>query len=321
MSTALLLDSDIRDWVVLPLFIIMVCAGLLRANVGILLKSDPQKTNLIQQRAQATGRHTAKLKSGASHYISSWQWNVRRLHYAKLLQETADWCESDEAQAASKPKKLVQQEDGTMVEAEEGDGSSDDPMGAMMNPLSMMKGNMVFMVQNMVMMQGIQHFFSGFILLKVPFPLTLGFKQMFQKGLYELSTLDTSYTSSVSFYFLTMFGLRSFFKLAMGDPSMEVREQQVMMSKLGFSPANPTAGNDDGSAHAKMLRAEADNFEMFLQKDHKSKLESVEKRLLGSRYPKKAAAYGGAASAANDFLLGAAGVSRGKGGGKKSKKQ
>ena len=37
---------------------------------------------------------------------------------------------------------------------------------------------------------------------------------MFQRGLEGLSTLDTSYVSSVSWYFLVMFGLRGFFRLA-----------------------------------------------------------------------------------------------------------
>lgn len=294
----------------------MIAAGLLRHNVGVLLKADPQKTGFIQQRAQGTARHTSKLKSGASHYISTWKWQVRKAHYAKLLQQTAEWCESDQAQAAAKPKKMIKNEDGTLVEAEDADGADDDPMANMMNPLSMMKGNMAFMVQNMVMMQGIQHFFSGFILLKVPFPLTMGFKQMFQRGLHELPTLDTSYVSSVSWYFLVMFGLRSFFKLAIGDPSMEVKEQQVLMTKFGYSPPNPAASNQDGDTHAKMLRGESDNLEIFLQHTQ-SKLDTVEKRLLGSRYPKKATAYGSNASAANDFLLGAAGVTRG--GGKKKK--
>ena len=307
--TTLLLDSDIRDWVVLPLFVIMIAAGLLRHNVGMLLKADPQKQPMIQQRAKATAAHTSKLKGGASHYISSWQWNVRRAHYAKLLQQTAEWCESDEAQAAAKPKKTITKEDGTVVEAED-EADSDDPMAGMMNPLSMMKGNMAFMVQNMVMMQGIQHFFSGFILLKVPFPLTLGFKQMFQRGLHDLPTLDTSYVSSVSWYFLVMFGLRSFFKLAIGDPSMEMREQQQLMTKLGYMPPNPTASGNDGEGQAKMLRGEADNLEIFLQANKKSNLDSVEKRLLGSRYPKKAVAF---KNVSNDFLLGGAAVKRGGG--------
>ena len=96
-STTLLLDSDIRDWVVLPLFVIMIAAGLLRHNVGVLLKSDPTKTPYIQQRAQSSARYASRLKSGASHYISTWQWQVRRYHYAKWLQNVADWCESDQA--------------------------------------------------------------------------------------------------------------------------------------------------------------------------------------------------------------------------------
>ena len=85
------------------------------------------------------------------------------------------------------------------------------------------------MVQNMVMMQGISHFFQGFILLKVPFPLTRGFKTMFQKGLGEFtSNLDTSYVSSVSWYFLVMFGLRAFFRMAIGDPTQEQIESMKL---------------------------------------------------------------------------------------------
>ena len=62
-------------------------------------------------------------------------------------------------------------------------------------------------------MQGIQHFFSGFILLQIPFPLTVGFKNMFQKGVMDMPDLAASYVSSVSWYFLVMYGLRGFLKL------------------------------------------------------------------------------------------------------------
>ena len=56
---------------------------------------------------------------------------------------------------------------------------------------------MLFMVQNMVMMQGISHFFLGFAIVEVLFPLTNGFNKMFQRGL-DLSTPKTSYLSNVS---------------------------------------------------------------------------------------------------------------------------
>ena len=49
-----------------------------------------------------------------------------------------------------------------------------------------MKGNMAAMIQNMVMMQAIQHFFSGYVLVKIPFPLSSGFRAMFARGEREL---------------------------------------------------------------------------------------------------------------------------------------
>jgi hypothetical protein len=139
------------------------------------------------------------------------------------------------------------------------------------------------MVQNMVMMQGISHFFQGFILLKVPFPLTRGFKTMFQKGLGEFaSNLDTSYVSSVSWYFLVMFGLRGFFRMAIGDPTQEQVESMKMQHQLGLGAASVGPAKFDAP---KMLTQEADNLELLNKP--KSDLDDVERRLLGSKYPKK----------------------------------
>jgi hypothetical protein len=264
----LLLDPDIRDWVVLPLFVIMVAAGLLRHYVGILLQGPKAKTLPVPQRTQNLLRQTTKIRSGAAHYMVTWKWYVRKQHYVDMLRKEAEWCE-----------QIKQDEDD----------EAEDPMSAMMNnPMGMMKGNMVFMVQNMVMMQGIQHFFSGFILLKVPFPLTVGFKSMFQRGLVELPDLESSYVSSVSWYFLVMYGLRSFFKLAIGEPALEVREQDMLLSNMGMRNApQPGKSDPDGEAMGKQLRQEAENLELFLQA-HKSEMDGVEKRLLGKkRYPKK----------------------------------
>jgi hypothetical protein len=151
----------------------------------------------------------------------------------------------------------------------------------------------------MVMMQGIQFFFSGFILLKMPFHLTMGFKEMFQRGLEGLTSLDTSYVSSVSLYFLSMFGLRAFFRLAMGNPTPETVETQRLWHMLGKKPGGggpSVPGKDD--AQVKALNQEADNLEMMLPKQFRSNLDQVEKRLLKGRYPKRAKTLG-----KDDFLL------------------
>jgi hypothetical protein len=149
------------------------------------------------------------------------------------------------------------------------------------------------------MMQAIQHFFSGFILLKVPFPLTAGFKNMFQRGVADLPDLEPAYVSSVSWYFLVMYGLRSFFKLAIGMPPHEVKEQEILLHNMGFQNPqnNPAAKKQDAESMAKLLRQEADNLEMLV---HKSEFDGVEKRLLKSRYPKKKLT----SSKDADFLLG-----------------
>lgn len=279
-STTLLLDPDIRDWVVLPLFVIMVAAGLLRHYVGLWLTPAKTTQNPIVARQQATLRHVTKIRSPAGHYMSTWRWQVRRQHAITILNEEADWAE--EAQAKME---------------EEGTGD-DDPMSAMMNnPMGMMQGNMAFMVQNMVMMQGIQHFFSGFILLKIPFSLTAGFKNMFQKGLADLPDLEPSYVSSVSWYFLVMYGLRSFFRLAIGDPTLEFREQEKLLQSFGYTAPSP-GKSPDSPGLCKQMRQEAENLDLLLTQ-HKSEFDGVEKRLLGGKYPKRKVV-----TKEDDFLVG-----------------
>jgi len=282
-SQNILLDSDIRDWVVLPLFVIMVTAGLLRVHVGMLLKPSPKNLEKISQRTQSSVRATSALKTGAIHFLSSSKLESRKLAYPEILKDQAEWC-------------------GTYMEdrereKEENPSDGDDDMPNPLAAMDGMKGGMVGMVQNMVMMQGIQFFFSGFILLKVPFSLTMGFKQMFQRGMEGLVNLDTSYVSSISLYFLFMYGLRAFFRLVMGTPTLETQETQKMWMKLGKKVGgNPNAPKED--AQIKALNTEADNLEMILPKQFKSILDQVEKRLLKNKYPKKKTKLG-----KDDFLL------------------
>jgi len=188
----LLLDPAIRDWVVLPMVLIMVITGLLRHSTTSILKSTKQFTATDRSNKSVLQRVGRLRMSGG--FLSSQRYEARRLFWTK------------------KEKGGLRPEGGVLMAKEM--AGADGAMPGMPNPAAAMEGMMgqgSFMVQNMVMMQGIQHFFSGYVLLKVPFPLTKGFKSMFQRGI-DLPTLDVSYVSSVSWYFLVMFGLRGFFR-------------------------------------------------------------------------------------------------------------
>lgn len=268
-----MLDSSIRDWVVLPLLLIMVFAGLIRHYLSILLRSsEVKKISQTEHRPKNALGRASRLRTGAASYLSKEKWEARRQYFcgtadddSGYLKEESQWIDEEEENASKK--------------AEDNDNMP-DPM-AMMGPL---KGQFAFMIQNMVMMQAIGYFFNGYVLVKVPIPLTQGFKMMFQKGL-DLKTLDTSYVSSISWYFLVMYGLRAFFKLVIdaddknGGGQKEYMDAAMIQADLGNSMvAGPPGKKFDGKQAIKM------EIEAIELARHIGILDDADKRLLGKRY-------------------------------------
>ena len=194
----------------------------------------------------------------AGGFISEERWEARRAYWTA------------KEKGALRP-------DGPFLANAEDAAPANNPMANPAGAMEGMMGNASFMIQNMIMMQGIQHFFSGFVLLKVPFSLSRGFKPMFQRGI-DLPSLNVSYVSSVSWYFLVMFGLRGLFRLIIGDPSRDSVDSTALQADLGnsfFLPA-PLKSKD-------AFKAECDNLEIAR---YRSVIETSERILLGSKYPK-----------------------------------
>ncbi len=103
-----------------------------------------------------------------------------------------------------------------------------------MGMVDMMKGNVTFMIPNIVMMGFVSYFFDGFVCVKVPFPLPSNrFKVMLQRGV-DLKNLNVSYVSSLSWYFLVTFGLGGVYQLILGE-DVQADETRMMQMQVCFS--------------------------------------------------------------------------------------
>lgn len=112
-----------------------------------------------------------------------------------------------------------------------------------------MKQNMMTVLPNMLMMGWVSFFFSGFVLVRLPFPLTERFKSMLQRGIF-LSSLNVSYVSSLSWFFINLFGLRGVFALVLGADNGAVDNPDAMMAAqmsmgTGGMMGGPGAGAPD----------------------------------------------------------------------------
>jgi len=246
-SHEIMLDPDIRNWVLIPIVLIMFLMGILRNNVTKMLRKDvpPNVTQVAHNNQLMRAR---RLRANAA-YIPNSAFTSRK-HY---------FCDKSS---------------GVLV-AQKFDAPN--PMAAMQDPsvmMNMMQGNMAQMVPQMAMMGMVNYFFSGFVLGKIPFPLTPSFKGMLQRGI-SLTTLDTAYVTSMSWYFLVMFGMRGLYSLVMGSAGpddMAMMQAQMGMGQQGQPGQQPDFG--------KLYAAEAENMQIV---EHVWFLDAAEERLLKSK--------------------------------------
>ncbi|KAJ9505026.1 hypothetical protein QJQ45_006458 [Haematococcus lacustris] len=132
--------------------------------------------------------------------------------------------------------------------------------------VDMMKKNLTGVVPQLAMGMVVNFFFNGFVLGKIPFPLSPRFKLMLQRGI-DLTSLDVSYFTSLSFYILLLFGLRGVFSLVFRDDTVD--ETEMMRRQM-----NPMGNNMvfDADNAFKTERAALSTL------DHEWELETAEEK-------------------------------------------
>ncbi|KAG8530829.1 uncharacterized protein KY384_004186 [Bacidia gigantensis] len=244
-------DPALFYWILFPITVVMILTGVLRHYATILLATTPKKQSLPELREQRSLARGMNLRNNSS-VISRAAFNIRKDY-------------------------LVQNyKDGTFLKDPENRGKPQgNPMtdpAAMEGMMGMMKGNMAMMIPQTLIMGWINAFFAGFVIMKLPFPLTLRFKSMLQSGVMTRD-LDVRWVSSLSWYFLNLFGLQSVFIFILGDDNAANQMAQQM------AQMNPGANNmfQPGQDPDKAFLAEVENLEVI---EHEYILDGVEDRIL-----------------------------------------
>ncbi|KAL1603653.1 hypothetical protein SLS60_005241 [Paraconiothyrium brasiliense] len=106
---------------------------------------------------------------------------------------------------------------------------------------------------------------------KLPFPLTPQFKSMLQSGV-GTRDLDVRWVSSLSWYFLTLFGLQPVYNFILGsNNSANNVTQQMAMANPGAGLMGPEQDPD------KLFLNEAENLEVL---EHRWIMDGIEDRLI-----------------------------------------
>ncbi|ODQ52359.1 transmembrane protein [Saitoella complicata NRRL Y-17804] len=256
----LYLDPALRDWVLFPILFVMILVGILRHNITVLLQSAPKKQPLKAIREQLSLQKSAIIRQNG-HHISPAAFNARRAYLTQAYTE-GKFLKDPEARGKPAANPLT------------------DP-GGMDQMINMMKGNMANFIPQTIIMGWVNFFFTGFVLIKLPFPLTVRFKSMLQSGV-QTSDLDVRWVSSLSWYFLNLFGLQFVYTLILGANNSANQQMQGMgMPGMGVPAVGPLAPGQDPD---KMFAAERENLELV---QHDWVLEGVEKRLLAKYAAKK----------------------------------
>ncbi|KAF8631555.1 hypothetical protein AX15_002309 [Amanita polypyramis BW_CC] len=236
----LYLDPQIRDWVLFPITLVMILVGILRHYVVILLQSSPQQLSLAAIREQRALVRSQILRASAAHSP------VPPPFYTAISRHLLQAFESGMYLKDGPPKS-------------DAPVSPPNPMNdpaAMDGMMAGMKTQMVMMIPQMIIMGWINFFFQGFVLIRLPFPLTLGFKSMLQRGI-ETPDMDVRWVSSLSWYFLNFFGLNGLYRLILGNENAADSSQSMAASPFAVQQATPAPAQD----YSKLFKAEKDNLE------------------------------------------------------------
>ena len=247
------LDVSIRNWVFIPITFITIAINLLMKYLNVLINQGAQKPNSSKADHEASGTKEDFLKKelefrdpdikvrSALNRVNKLKINFMNISERGFKLRKAFFCNEGGFFSTKIENKAPE----------------------VMNPnmmVDVLKKNLINGLYYALIFVGVGYFFSGFILLKLPFGLTQKFRSMLQQGL-NLPDLDLSYVSAISWCFILVFGLNSILQHFDGGDnfSMLKEQEQMMKAPMQMMPFGQHGGPD----FEKVFSAEKENIEII----------------------------------------------------------
>ncbi|RFU34320.1 hypothetical protein B7463_g1960, partial [Scytalidium lignicola] len=245
-------DPQLFYWILIPITVVMILTGILRHYATVLMAPTPKKQDRPTLREQRSLLRGVTLRTNGN-VITRNSFETRK-NYLVSAYEAGEFLKEPEKKGQAAPNPMT------------------DP-AAMEGMMGMMKGNMAMIIPQTLIMGWINAFFSGFVIIKLPFPLTIKFKSMLQAGV-ATRDMDPQWMSSISWYVLCIFGLQPVFNYLLGSDNAASQMQQQMGQ---MAPNQNMFG--PGVDPDKQFQGEAENLAVST---HNYILDGVENRLLES---------------------------------------
>ena len=245
----LAIDSTIKNWVFIPITIITISINLLMKYLNVLVNKNNNKANL----KESTQKGDFEFKSEISNRDVDIKIKNAINRCNKLRQNYMTISER-----GFKLRKAFFSKEGDgffcqKIEAKAAEIMNPNMMG------DMLKKNLLNGLYYTLIFVGVGYFFTGFILLKLPFGVTQKFRSMLQQGL-NLPDLDISYVSAVSWCFILVFGLNSILQHFDGPDNFSMLQEQEKMMK---APMSMGFGGPEAKDYDKILSTEKENLDII----------------------------------------------------------
>ncbi|XBW35789.1 hypothetical protein QEN19_001362 [Hanseniaspora menglaensis] len=250
VSIELALDERLKYNVLLPISIAIIIIGMLKNFVMGLLGGDIKEQPRQKLTEWQTLQEINAFIANGKFLLDEKSFEMRRLHYLEVLRDRNFFAVTEKEESTEKSDDAAQDQlSNSLEELQKNSGGMKE----------MAIGNALNFIPQTVITWWLNHFFTNYVIMRLPFPLTLKFKEVVQNGI-PTRDLDTSYTTTISWYFILMYGLDAFYNVFFYSKTLDIVELNTLKMQVDID-------NQFNNLSDQQLAQQCDYLEKTLSED------------------------------------------------------